>query len=491
MPNSQLLQLMGLPSDEDDISYDICLDLSNASWDEVSSRITTHPSEAIEEDCLHGNSPLEIMIKTKSKEEIPLDVFTKILSEGQEESGESESHSLIHEGIFMLVVRKQYSDEYMTKLMALLLDHVKNADGRRLIEMCIWYGNLAAAMVVIQRFPEAIRKKDHIKGQLPLHIACEESNNTRQSKLIEILLAEGLKGDVGGQFGAGGLFEKDYKGTSPLMQIIHTMNNPFTWDADLFEICVKGAFECYRESFPVLQGQGSTTATIGDETEFSFTLDIDELQLEDDNQFHFPILHEAMHISSPDAFYRIIEIVKDHDHELAGKDRRGRTALIKAIYLDVEESQSGSGSKINYKRKTSTKEIISMIIGAVTSDCANVRDGAGRLPIHIASEIGLRWDEGIADIVFANSNGLEERHCVTGLYPFMISAVGPDRDLTTIFKLLRERPKLCSLNGRPKFSTTSIRNPVHWPIVHGGSWDDWTTAQTHRTDSTSNSVESE
>lgn len=483
MPNSQLLQLMGLPIDEDDISYDICLDLSNASWDEVSSRIATHPSEAIEEDCLHGNSPLEIMFKTKSKEEIPLDVFTKILSEGQEESD-----SLIHEGIFMLVVRKQYSDEYMTKLMALLLDHAKNADGRRLIEMCIWYGNLAAAKVVIQRFPEAIRKKDHIKGQLPLHIACEESNNARQSELIELLLAEGLKRDVGGKFGAGGLYEKDYKGTSPLMQVIHMMNNPFTWDADLFEICVKAAFECSRESFPVLQG--STTNAIGEETDFSFSLDIDEHHLEDDNQFHFPILHEAMRINSPDAFYRIIEIVKDHDHELAGKDRRGRTALIKAIYLDVEESQSGP--KNQYKRKTSTKEIISMIIGTVTSDCANVRDGAGRLPIHIATEIGLRWDEGIADIVFANSNGLEEKHCVTGLYAFMTSAVGPDSDLETIFRLLRERPKLGSRarDMRLKSSSSLIRSPVHWPIVHGGSWDDWATSQTHRTDSTSNSVES-
>jgi len=480
---------MGLPPDEDDISYDICLDLSNASWDEVSSRITMHPAEAIEEDCLHGNSPIEIMIKSKSKEEIPLDVYRKILSEGQEET--ETGHGIIHEGILMLVVRKQYSDEYMANLTNLLLNHANNADGRRLLEMCIWYGNVAAAKVVIQRFPDSLRRKDHIKGQLPLHIACEESNNTRQSELVEILLSEGLNNDVGGKYGAGGLFEKDYKGTSPLMQVIHMMNNPFTWDAELIETCVKTAFQSSKEVFPELTGSTSTAAAIGGEFAVTFSVDENEL-LKEDIEFHFPILHEAMRISSPDAFYRIIDIVKGHDHDLEGRDRRGRTALIKAIYLDAEESHSNR--KNQYKRKTSTKEIISMIIGAVTSDCAKVRDGAGRLPINIATELGLTWDEGVGDIVFANKSGLEERHCVTGLYPFMTAAVGPNRDLTTIYKLLRERPKLARrITGRrvhevrTASSSNLIRSPVHWPVIHGGSWDEWTNAQTNKTNSTSNS----
>ena len=488
MQNSKLLQLMGLPKDEDDISYDICLDLSNASWDEVSSRITMHPAEAIEEDRLHGNSPIEIMIKSKSKEEIPLDVYRKLLSEGQEESGSG----VIHEGILTLVVRKQYSDEYMANLTNLLLNYVKNADGRGLLEMCIWYGNVAAAKVVIQRLPEALSRKDHIKGQLPLHIACEESNNTSQSELVEILLSEGLKNDVGGKYGAGGLFEKDYKGTSPLMQVIHMMNNPFTWDAQLFEICVKTAYQSSKEVFPELTLTGSTTSRIGGEIAVTFSVDEIEF-LKEGIEFHFPILHEAMRISSPDAFYRIIEIVKNHDHDLAGKDRRGRTALVKAIYLDAEGLQSNR--KNQYKRKTSTKEIISMIIGAVTSDCAKVRDGAGRLPINIATELGLSWEEGVGDIVFANKNGLEERHCVTGLFPFMTAAVGPERDLTTIFKLLRERPKVARrITGRRvhEVSTSSssylIRSPVHWPVIHGGgSWDEWTNAQTNKTHSTAQS----
>lgn len=473
---------MGLPPDEDDISYDICLDLSNASWDEVSSRITSHPSEAIEEDCLHGNSPLEIMLKNKTKKEIPLEVWRKMLME------ECEDHE-INEGVFMHIVRKNYNDQYMSNLVNLFLDFIDKTDGRRLLEMSIWYGNVVAAKVFVERFPDSLKKKDRIKGQLPLHIACEESHSeTSQSEMIELLLQEGLKHKVGGVFGAGGLFEKDHKGTTPLMHVIHAMNNPFTWDATQLTLCVKGAYESamsLAEKIRENQDRAdveTTNASAGAEERWE--MDVEEVE----DYFHFPILHEAMGISSPDAFYRIIEIVKEYDEKLSGKDRRGRTALMKAIYLDVEEGQRRS----QYKRKTSTKEVISMITGAVTSDCAKVRDGAGRLPLHIATEMGLKWDEGVRDLVFASKEALEERHCVTGHYPFMTASLGPNADLNTIFELMRVNPTgvFAKPQRRPvqelsfvqlqsddhdntNTNPTSIppeaptkNPPVHWPKVH-------------------------
>lgn len=504
LQNSQLLQLMGLPPEQDDISYDVCLDLRNASWDEVSSRITTHPSEAVEEDMLHGNSPLEIMIKSKSKEEIPLEIYRKILTEQQEEIGDSKS--CINDGVFMLIVRKSYTDEYMKDLMNLLLDFTKNADGRRLIETCIWYGNVAAAKVVTDRFPSALKKKDKIKGQLPIHIACEESNNPRQSELIEHLLREGANMDVGGEYGAGGLFEKDHRGTTPLMQIIHSMNNPFSWDAELFQTVVEIAYDA---SNPPVVDISDTSLIMGLGNEINvnaLNMDVSNISFGDgdfsnmveERPFHFPILHEAMRISSPDAFYRIIEIVKDYDAELAGKDVRGRTALIKAIYLDEEETNSG---RRQFQRKTTTKEIISMIVGAVTSDCTRVRDGAGRLPIHIACEMESLTYEDFSPIARAFPEGLKERHIVTRLYPFMTASVGHNRDLTTIFELLRENPRVCrKARSRALLVLNSsqdsgyVRGPVHWPAVHSRSWDSWAEdsgddSGTRKTDSTSNSLE--
>jgi hypothetical protein len=474
---------MGLPRDEDDISYDICLDLSNASWDEVSSRITTHPAEVSEEDCLHGNSPLEILLKSKSKEEIPLEIYRKILLE--------ESYS-ISEGLFIMIVRKKYSEEYMESLMNLFLDFATVVDGRRLIEMSIWYGNIAAVRVIIKRFPEALAKKDVIKGQLPLHVACEEDiNSVRQWEIVELILKQGVIHNVCGEAGAGGLFERDNKGRTPVMQIIHTMNNPFTWDAKHFENCVKMGYESACKSV-LYHVPKLVTFQMDDDANY----DIIEPELNVDNvdncHFLFPILHEAMLISSPEAFYRIIEVVKKYDTHLAGKDRRGRTALIRAIYLDQEESEH----KQRYKRKTSTGDVIKMIFSAVTSDCAKIRDGAGRLPIHIATEMGICWDEGIGLIAFANDEGLEEKHCVTGIYPFMMAATGRSKDLNTIFRILRQKPEVLVKAMSSSKSTrgeeeelmpkpSSIRKPVHFPIVH--SWEQSPSSHTTDTSYTYNS----
>ena len=52
----------------------------------------------------------------------------------------------------------------------------------------------------------------------------------RQAELIELLINEGIKYNVGGAFGAGGLYDQDNSGSTPLMQLIHALNNPFRWD---------------------------------------------------------------------------------------------------------------------------------------------------------------------------------------------------------------------------------------------------------------------
>ena len=67
-----------------------------------------------------------------------------------------------------------------------------------------------------------------------------------------------------------------------------------------------------------------------------------------------------------------------------------------------------------------------MILGGVSSDvghdCAKLRDGAGRLPLHIASEMGLLWNDGLGDIINAHYWALEEPHSVSGFYPFILAA---------------------------------------------------------------------
>ena len=394
-------------------------------------------------------------------------------------------------------------------------------DGRRILDLALIYGNVGAARAIIQRYPECLDTRDILRGQLPLHVACHvgmmveddyddyddgmsvatgttgrssivrrKRRKHRQAELIYLLIKEGVKRNVGGVNGAGGLYEQDELGTTPLMQLIHALNNPFTWDDDGDDgdddgenneyghdhqneedkIC---AFDFDEETI----GNTNVAITKGNPHLKKRPLANMEIcvkaawKARGPNN-HFPILHEAMNISSPDAFHRILEIVKFYDTDLSGTDKRGRTALVKAIYID----------KI-IQRRTSTRDVIKMILGGISSECATIRDGAGRLPLHIAAELGLRWDDGLCDIINAHYRGLEEPHSVSGLYPFVLAAqAGPgDKDLTTLYRLIRERPRLLIKAKRvkaksrihPKHSFVDFNHQkrpltpsVHSPLVH-------------------------
>jgi len=459
----------------------------------------------------------------------------------------------IHEGTLVYAVRKKYTDVYMMELMNLLLDAMEEnnryyyntatnsnnnnpsrntIDGGRILNLALIYGNVGASRVIVKRFPETLSTRDYLRGQLPLHVACHigmmvededdedfdedgfsittgatgatgrssvirrKRRKYRQAELIELLVTEGVRHNVGGANGAGGLYEQDDSGTTPLMQLIHALNNPFTWD-DVDE--EENHMDNHNSNNNYAQEQQQQQQQ---QDEKIVNFDMDEETLANTNvaitnkpnakrrplanleiciraawnargpNNHFPILHEAMNISSPDAFYRILEIVKYYDNDLSGLDRRGRTALVKAIYMD----------KI-IQRRTSTKDIIKMILGGVSSKCATLTDGAGRLPLHIAAEMGLLWNEGLGDIVYAHYRALEEPHSVSGFYPFILAAQAGtgSKDLDTIYRLVRERPKLiirAKRKGRPRVKIppeflvnfSEAKRPltpsVHRPLLH-------------------------
>ncbi len=88
--------------------------------------------------------------------------------------------------------------------------------------------------------------------------------------------------------------------------------------------------------------------------------------------------------------------------------------------------------------KEHCKEIISNF-----SDVLFVKDEDGRLPIHIAAEVGLGWNDGLKEIVEANLSSIECVDAVTGLLPFTLCAIGERNDLQSVFELLRRFPNSC------------------------------------------------
>merc|ERR1712038_731179 len=73
---------------------------------------------------------------------------------------------------------------------------------------------------------------------------------------------------------------------------------------------------------------------------------------------------------------------------------------------------------------------------------AMVRDRDGRLPLHIGAEIGLKWHNGLNKILDAYSAAVEIPDPLSGLYVFMLAAVGDEYDLNGIFRLFVEQPDI-------------------------------------------------
>jgi len=376
MTNSHLLQCMGVPKDDTEMLYDhYCSTLKDADWEAVQERISSHPKEASEKDCIHQLFPLDIALKSELKQKIPLQIYSSMIEANPYNVGES-SISLI---------KQSFPSPYTIELLQQMLNVGVFIDEQRILEVALTQGNDDAVKVLLERAPHAVKAKSPKTGRLPLHVACQVG----KPEIVELILDLGVKHDVGGPFGAGGIYEKDFMCDTPLGIIIHEMNNPFETEAS------RNLRTCAATAYLV---RGDTN--------------------------YFPILHTALFISTPVAFERVLAIAKEFDEYLSGTDLYGRTALVKAIHFKKEHPHS--------------KKLISTLLGWSLKSLACVRDGAGRLPLHIAAEMDLEWNNGLEDIVHANIAALGDPHSVTGLYPFMIASL----QLESAYFLLREKPEV-------------------------------------------------
>jgi len=71
---------------------------------------------------------------------------------------------------------------------------------------------------------------------------------------------------------------------------------------------------------------------------------------------------------------------------------------------------------------------------------SNLKDEQGRLPLFIALEQGVQWWDGLNMILKGNGGAIEDIDVATGLEAFMLSAVGTNTNLETVFKLLQDHP---------------------------------------------------
>ena len=117
-------------------------------------------------------------------------------------------------------------------------------------------------------------------------------------------------------------------------------------------------------------------------------------------------------------------------------DDEGRTPLIRTILSNQFANNVEAAVAL-------IKNILRQAPGNASLPCRN-----DRFPLHLAIERGRQWDTGLAPIVFDSPQVLCQIDTVTGLYPFMQSAVR-GAELNTVFKLLLMNPLAASgLQGK-------------------------------------------
>jgi hypothetical protein len=382
--NSVLLQLLGVPRDH---SYYDEKDLI-VDWNAAKERIVKHPAEACQKDFHRQCFPLHIAVRNKSNPPPPNAISAFL-----------EANLDAIDMYTMTLACETYSGhEYADDALSMLLNGLQASKNEFFDLWFFWNqlicGNVDAVRAFIRNLPHVLRAKDETNDMMiAFHKAaiCKHPN----PEIIRLLMKGGLRHKVGGKFGVGGFMVNDNRGRTPLnLMLLKSSKHD---DQNIWQSitqCIETAFASRGESN------------------------------------YFPILHSIMTSSTPSQFDRTTEIVSQYDICLSGRDSSGKTAIIRAIEMDISS--------------TSKKKVIEILVDK-TKGCVGCTDTSFEnrcFPLHFAAHIGLGWKGGMEDIVHANIDDIDIPDTSTGLFPFQLAAIGLVKDLNVIYNLLRQHPDL-------------------------------------------------
>lgn len=326
----------------------------------------------------------------------------------------------------------------------------------------------------IERYPKALSHRSHddtLTDNVPLAEIIRETND-QHLQYVKMVYEYGIQYHAfGDDDNCGGLFEQVNFNVNTI-----TLEDG-TWEEEyLDDVVMRSVLEFFlirhRRS-----ARKPSYAEGWDELIEVFGPTIFTCQ-HDRNKTSLPILHAAIgNIHDVNLFP--IMINKFHI-DLTQKDLRGRTALIITIYntvfymkhskediedenddldfhdceeditlsdtrVSLEDSIAQAHDLMRRRDRQCQDSSVRFMLGHsnyTTSDKnlsgmmspAMIYDDDGRLPLHLASDIGLEWCSGTEDILCSNMIALQTQDPVTGLYPFMLAGVG-DADLTSVWRL--------------------------------------------------------
>ena len=159
----------------------------------------------------------------------------------------------------------------------------------------------------------------------------------------------------------------------------------------------------------------------------------------------FRILHAVAGAKCPRALVRTC--VNLFSYQLLSLDEANRVPLSIAasteVFSEPEKKEApDTPSDTDEGSQEENNLSVLQIFLAAEPKAASIVDSEGKLPLTYAIENGIRWEEGLEDLLWAFPQALYLQDPKTSLYPFMLAGASKDSSVETIYSLLRAFPVL-------------------------------------------------
>lgn len=400
------------------------LDVDPVHWDTFQTRITSHPDEAASPCTPTGQTPLCAAIDRDA----PLQVIAGILS-----AHPRAARDLVHAysrltPLYLAVARGASPD-----VVRLVLNAYPAAASQPVFNGCLPLhasADVETARMLIEAFPRGVGWRNE-QGYLPLHRVSYAADSTPD--VVELLIAEGRRQNLGGKNGGGGVFMKTAQGITPLSAVCCTITGGI--EVDEFRsisdcsLLSRSARIKLGKLTAIVRAASDANATRNTTRVWPWTKSVGSQADQKESESKFRILHSVIKLNCPSLL--ISHVLRANPSQCREFDSMGRSALSLAA-----------------QRRDATDTIVAALLDPKLGGyprAAATADRSGRLPLHYAASSRRSFDAAIRAIIEAAPGALEVKDGQSGLYPFMTAAVGNDSDVDLTYNLLRESPWLVSM----------------------------------------------
>ncbi len=356
---------------------------------------------------------------------------------------------------------------------------------RRYLQIAMSHLDTWSIKHILKHYPDITKSRNAENGNLPIHDivdqyfdvkgAIEEKNVetrnfllfsriSRVKEILQLYIEHGCENNVGGMddTGAAGLFELNEekidfvtrRRRTPLQILlskferilIHSREFTLSSEERKYRVSLlKDAKSCVEYCIDVAK-----KAWVAKRCKYPFTIMNVAIEV-------FPLLKlETMQyiLHNFDQY--------DNGYPLHYKDLEGRTILIKAIHEATKRKQTWGDWKPRFKAILFDNDMTKRY-----EQCW-IRDGDGRLPIHIAIEKGLAWNNGLKELAEVDSVTLLEPDPINGLQPFAYVASMQMSPASTIKSSSQIPPNACKRTSSLQVSlivNLILANPAVIPSV--------------------------